>query len=76
MIFRSTYQTIRDSIRKISAGYGIMWFAHVLHGAFQNEHKNAKWNVNLLYEAFTNCSMTAKPGEQTTKKQMTVQYFQ
>ena len=30
----------------------------------------------LLYEAFTNCSMTAKPGEQTTKKQMTVQYSQ
>ena len=52
MIFRSTYQTIRDSIRKISAGYGIMWFAHILHGAFQNEHKNAKWNVNTALRSF------------------------
>ena len=39
---------------------------HVAHGAFQNGHKNAKWNVNT--EAFTNCSMTAQPGEQTSKK--------
>ena len=37
---------------------------HVVHGAFQNGHKNAKWNVNT----FTNCSMTAQPGDQTTKK--------
>ena len=40
-IFRSTYQPIRDSVRKISIGY-----LHVAHGTFQNGHKNAKWNVN------------------------------
>ena len=29
-----------------------MWFAHVLHGTFQNEHKNAKWNVNTALRSF------------------------
>ena len=36
-----------------SVGYGIMWlWDHVVHGAFQNGHKNAKWKVNTALRSF------------------------